>query len=77
MDSYPLVLVIATPAGPRVLPELDLYDPPTRRREILNRAVMDRVATRLPDDARAELEIIYEKHRTVSTADRARKKPSE
>jgi hypothetical protein len=77
VDSYPLVLVIATPAGPRVLPELDLYDPPTRRREILNRAVMDRVATRLPDDARAELEIIYEKHRTVSTADRARKKPSE
>lgn len=68
--AYPLYIVAATAAGPRVLPELDLFDPLTRGREFLNRRVWDRVAARLPDGARGELESIYEKHRTLSAADR-------
>jgi hypothetical protein len=68
--AYPLYIVAATAAGSRVLPELDLFDPLTRGREFLNRRVWDRVAARLPDGARGELESIYEKHRTLSAADR-------
>lgn len=74
--SYPLVVVVATPAGPRVLPELDLFDPLTRSREFLNRSVWERVSARLPEGARGELESIYEKHRTLSAADRARRPKS-
>lgn len=69
-DAFPLYVVAATAAGPRVLPELDLFDPLTRSREFLNRRVWDRVAARLPDGARGELETIYEKHRTLSAAAR-------
>ncbi len=72
-DAYPLVVVAATPAGPRVLPELDLYDPLTRSREFLNRRTWERVAARLPEGARTELESIFEKHRTLSAADRERR----
>jgi hypothetical protein len=75
-DAYPLVVVAATPAGPRVLAELDLFDPLTRSREFLNRRVWDRVAARLPDGARGELESIYEKHRSLSAADRERRQKS-
>jgi hypothetical protein len=53
-----------------VLPELDLFDPLTRGREFLNRRVWDRIAARLPDGARGELESIYEKHRNLSAAAR-------
>ena len=67
---------MATPAGPRVLPELDLFDPLTRSREFLNRSVWERVSARLPEGARGELESIYEKHRTLSAADRARRPKS-
>jgi hypothetical protein len=77
-DAYPLVVAAATPAGPKVLPEIDLYDPLTRSREFLNRSVWDRVTARLPEGARGELESIYEKHRTLSAASRERRpKPTE
>ena len=77
-DAYALHVVAATSAGPRVLAELDFFDPLTRSREFLNRRLWDRVAARLPDGARAELESIYEKHRTLSAADRERRpKPTE
>jgi hypothetical protein len=56
-----------------VLPELDLFDPLTRGREFLNRKVWDRIATRLPDGAKGELEAIYEKHRSLSAADREKR----
>jgi hypothetical protein len=69
-DAYPLYVIAATPGGPRVLPELDLFDPLTRGREFLNRKVWERLADRLPDGASGELESIYEKHRTLSAADR-------
>ena len=69
-DAFPLYVVATTAAGPRVLPELDLFDPLTRGREFLNRRVWDRIAARLPDGARGELESIYEKHRTLSAAAR-------
>lgn len=72
-DAYPLVAVVATPSGPKVLPEIDLYDPLTRSREFLNRSVWDRVTARLPEGARSELESIYEKHRTLSAATRERR----
>jgi hypothetical protein len=77
-DAYPLYVIAATPGGPRVLPELDLFDPLTRGREFLNRKVWERLAARLPDGASGELESIYEKHRTISAADReARPKTAE
>ena len=77
-DAFPLYVVATTAAGPRVLPEIDLFDPLTRGREFLNRRVWDRVAARLPDGARGELETIYEKHRTLSAAARgARPKTAE
>jgi len=76
-DSYPLVVLAATPAGPRILPELDLYDPLTRSRGFLNKDVWARIDARLPEGARGELESIYEKHRTLSAADRGRLKPTE
>ncbi|MCW1922523.1 hypothetical protein OKA05_08150 [Luteolibacter arcticus] len=77
-DAYAMHVVAATPGGPRVLPELDFFDPLTRSREFLNRRLWDRVAARLPDGARGELESIYEKHRTISAADRERRlKPNE
>jgi hypothetical protein len=69
-DGYPLIVVASTPSGPKVLPEIDLYDPLTRSREFLNRSVWDRVTARLPEGARGELESIYEKHRTLSAATR-------
>lgn len=72
-DAFPLFVVVATDAGPRVLPELDLFDPLTRSREFLNRRVWERVDERLPAAARGELESIYEKHRTLSAADRERR----
>ena len=77
-DSFPLVVVVATAVGPRILPEIDLFYPLTRGREALNRSVWGRVAARLPDGARGELESIYEKHRTISAAARERRpKPTE
>ncbi len=77
-DSYPMLVVANTPAGPRILPEIDLRDPLlSDTRVSLNRAVMERVAARLPEEARAELQTIYEKHLIISAADRDRKKPTE
>jgi hypothetical protein len=76
-DAYAMYVVAATPAGPRVLAELDFFDPLTRSREFLNRRLWDRVAARLPDGARGELESIYEKHRTLSASDRERRQKSE
>ncbi|WP_193213747.1 hypothetical protein [Luteolibacter marinus] len=69
-DSFPLYLVVTTEKGPRVLPELDLFDPLTRSREFLNRRVWDRIDDRLPNGARTELEAIFEKHREVSASAR-------
>jgi hypothetical protein len=69
-DSFPLFVVVATGSGPRVLPELDLFDPLARGRELLNRQVWLRLAERLPDGAREELETIFQKHRTLSAAAR-------
>ena len=76
-DFYRMVTVVATPAGPRLMPELDLYDPLTRTREKMNDAVWARVSSRLPDGARGELESIYEKHRSLSAADRGNRKTTE
>lgn len=76
-DSYPMVVLVATPEGPKILPEINLFDPLTENRGLRNRAVLERVGTRLPEGARAELEGIYEKHRTISAADRGSKKPKE
>jgi hypothetical protein len=69
-DSFPLFVVVATESGPRVLPELDLFDSLARGRELLNRQVWLRLDARLPEAARGELETIFQKHRTLSAADR-------
>ncbi|TAE78650.1 MAG: hypothetical protein EAZ65_04640 [Verrucomicrobia bacterium] len=75
-DAYPLHIVIASDEGPRVLSELDLFDPLTRGRDFLNRRVWERIAARLPDGARGELEAVFDKHRALAAADRAKGPPS-
>ncbi len=79
-DSYRLFAIVATPAGPRIMPELDLYDVAPEERSTRgrrNKEVWDRVTARLPEGARAELESIYEKHRSLSAADRGNRKTTE
>jgi hypothetical protein len=48
-----------------------------KKRERLNKDVWDRISARLPEGARAELESIYEKHRSLSAADRSHRKTTE
>lgn len=76
-DSYPMVVLATTAGGTRILPEINLFDPLTDNRGLRNRTVLERVGTRLPEGARAELEGIYEKHRTISAADRGSKESKE
>lgn len=76
--SYAFHVVVATPAGPRVMPELDFFDPLTRSRGFLNQRLWERVDDRLPGAARGELEAIFETHLSLSAADRERRqKPTE
>lgn len=78
-DAYRLIAIVATPAGPRVMPELDIYEnlSQERKRERMNGEVWDRISARLPEGARTELESIYEKHRSLSAADRGHRKTTE
>lgn len=67
---YPLTVLATTPAGPRVIAEIDLRDSSDRTREYLNRTTFDRVTGLLGAPAGEELRQNYEKHRTTAAADR-------
>ncbi len=69
--SHPFHLVVATPAGPRILPEFELFAPLTRSREHLNSWAFKRVAELLPAEASAELKSLFDHHRELAAADRA------
>jgi hypothetical protein len=54
--------IVVTPGGPRVLPEAILYQANTRAQRYLNESVWKRLRKRLPEEAVAELEALYQKH---------------
>jgi len=67
---YPLYPIVQTPAGPRLLLEIDLVAGGDRSREFLNEASLQRLG-KIPD-ALAELRQLFTLHRQLADADRAR-----
>jgi len=68
--DYPLYPVVQTPAGPRLLLEVDLVAGGDRTREFLNEASVQRLGANA--DAIAELRQLLTLHRQLADADRAR-----
>jgi hypothetical protein len=68
--TYPLYPVVQTPAGPRLLLEVDLVAGGNRTREFLNEASLQRLGANA--DAIAELRQLLTLHRQLADADRAR-----
>lgn len=68
--TYPLYPVVQTPAGPRLLLEIDLIAGGDRTREFLNEASFQRLGANA--DAIAELRQLFTLHRQLADADRAR-----
>lgn len=68
--TYPLYPVIATPDGPRVLLEIDLFANGTRTRNFLNDAALGRLDASGNGESSATLREIYEIHRKTAEADR-------
>jgi len=68
--DYPLYPMIQTPAGPRLLLEVDLVAGGNRTREFLNEASLQRLGANA--DALAELRQLFTLHRQLADADRAR-----
>lgn len=69
---YRLHPVLMTPAGPRLLEEVDLVAGGDRTRDFLNEAAFSRLAPAGQPDALAELRQLYHLHRQAAEADRAR-----
>ncbi len=69
--SHPFHLVAATPDGPRILPEFELFAPLTRSREHLNTWAFKRIAGLLPAEASGELKTLFDHHCELAAADRA------
>jgi hypothetical protein len=67
---YPLYPIVQTPAGPRLLLEIDLVADGDRSREFLNEASLQRLGKN--PDALAELRQLFTLHRQLADADRAR-----
>jgi hypothetical protein len=67
---YPLYPIVQTPAGPRLLLEIDLVAGGDRTREFLNEASFPRLGEN--PDAIAELRQLFTLHRQLADADRAR-----
>jgi hypothetical protein len=70
---YPLYPIVGTPAGPRLVGEIDLMAGGDRTREFLNEAAFGRLALSGHEAAVAELRQLYALHRQAAEADRARK----
>jgi hypothetical protein len=68
--TYPLYPVVQTPAGPRLLLEVDLIAGGDRTREFLNEASLQRLGANA--DAIAELRQLLTLHRQLADADRAK-----
>jgi hypothetical protein len=68
--TYPLYPVVQTPAGPRLLLEVDLIAGGDRTREFLNEASLQRLGDNA--DAIAELRQLLTLHRQLADADRAK-----
>jgi hypothetical protein len=60
--SFPAYVVVATPAGPRVLLTVDLESPVTRMAEFLNQAQWARLAKLLPESQLTSLRGLFAKH---------------
>ena len=65
-SARPLYPVVTTPAGPRILIEIDLIAAQGRTREFLNRTALERLLD-FPPAALDELKELYQKHRTGIT----------
>lgn len=63
--AHPLYPVVSTPAGPRILIEVDLIASQNRTRDFLNRTALDRLRD-LPKAA-AELKELFQKHQAGIT----------
>jgi hypothetical protein len=63
--AHPLYPVVNTPAGPRILIEIDLIASQNRTRDFLNRTALDRLC-HLPKAA-AELKELFQKHQSGIT----------
>lgn len=59
---FPAYVVVATPAGPRVLISVDLESPVNRMAEFVNQAQWARLAKLLPDGQLASLRELFGKH---------------
>lgn len=60
---FPLYSIVNTPAGPRVLPEIDLAASDKRSRDFLNKTTLKRLGKFNPDAA-TQLEKIFSTHQT-------------
>jgi hypothetical protein len=69
--TYPLYAFVTTPAGPRLMLEIDLFANGTQTRKFLNEAVWGRLNAAGEADAVAVLREIYETHRKSAEAERA------
>jgi hypothetical protein len=67
--AFPLYLAVATPAGPRLVIETDLFGNTTSGRELLNKSALDRVKDFTPAPVAAELDALFRKFQ-ASTAER-------
>ncbi len=63
--AHPLYPVVSTPAGPRILIEIDLFASDNRTRDFLNRNALDRLL-HMPKAA-AELKELFQKHQVGIT----------
>ena len=72
-DAFPLYLVVSTDGGPKILPELDFFDPLTRGRKRLNESVWKRIKKLLPAAATDELHPLYDEHLKLSANARERR----
>jgi hypothetical protein len=61
--AHPLYPVVNTPAGPRILTEIDLFASDSRTRDFLNRTAL----SRLPPAAASELKKLFQKHQAAIT----------
>ena len=59
--AFPLYSVVATPAGPRILPEVDLSEAGTRSRNFLNKASLKRLGS-FSASAEKNLKTLFAKH---------------
>jgi hypothetical protein len=65
--SFPAYVVVATPAGPRILLTVDLESPANRMAEFVNQAQWARLAKLLPESQLATLRALFAKHVELCT----------